>query len=109
VRNKNIAVVSANGRRQPGFRFANSAEIDGVNSGRWRFSLGLCVNVVTHFLTEGPDFMARPGPETQAKRRREQDKIEKRRAKAEKKALRKAQKQAETEVPSSEESPPESE
>ena len=34
--------------------------------------------------------MARPGPETQAKRRREQAKKEKRRAKEEKKALRKA-------------------
>ncbi len=36
--------------------------------------------------------MARPGPETQAKRRREQAKKEKRRAKEEKKALRKAEK-----------------
>ncbi len=36
--------------------------------------------------------MARPGPETQAKRRREQAKREKRRAKEEKKALRKIQK-----------------
>ena len=34
--------------------------------------------------------MARPGPETQAKRRREQAKKEKRRAKEEKKALRRA-------------------
>ncbi len=34
--------------------------------------------------------MARPGPETQAKRRREQAKKEKRRAKEEKRALRKA-------------------
>ena len=49
--------------------------------------------------------MARPGPETQAKRRREQEKIEKRRAKAEKKALRKAQKQADAEGPGSEDSP----
>jgi hypothetical protein len=35
--------------------------------------------------------MARPGPQTQAKRRREQAKKEKRRAKEEKKALRKEQ------------------
>ena len=38
--------------------------------------------------------MARPGPQTQAKRQREQKKREKRRAKEEKKALRKAQKLA---------------
>lgn len=38
--------------------------------------------------------MARPGPQTQAKRRREQAKKEKRQAKEEKKALRKAQKEA---------------
>jgi hypothetical protein len=37
--------------------------------------------------------MARPGPQTQAKRRREQAKKEKRRAKDEKKALRKAEKE----------------
>ena len=49
--------------------------------------------------------MARPGPETQAKRRREQEKIEKRKAKADKKALRKAQKQADTEISDSEDSP----
>jgi hypothetical protein len=36
--------------------------------------------------------MARPGPETQAKRRREQAKREKRSAKEEKKALKKAHK-----------------
>jgi hypothetical protein len=42
--------------------------------------------------------MARPGPETQAKRRREQAKREKRRAKEEKKALRKAQKKGGTDV-----------
>jgi hypothetical protein len=42
--------------------------------------------------------MARPGPETQAKRRREQAKKEKRRAKEEKKALRKAQKNADAEA-----------
>jgi len=39
--------------------------------------------------------MGRPGPQTQAKRRREQLKREKREAKAEKKALRKAQKELE--------------
>jgi hypothetical protein len=38
--------------------------------------------------------MARPGPQTHAKRQREQEKKEKRRAKAEKKALRKAEKAA---------------
>ncbi len=38
--------------------------------------------------------MARPGPQTQAKRRREQEKKDKRNAKLEKKALRKAQKKA---------------
>jgi hypothetical protein len=52
--------------------------------------------------------MARPGPETQAKRRREQEKIEKRRAKAEKKALRKAQKKADAEMSSPEDIPLES-
>ena len=36
--------------------------------------------------------MARPGPQTHAKRQREQAKLEKRRAKEEKKALRKAEK-----------------
>jgi len=46
---------------------------------------------------EGSVVMARPGPETQAKRRREQDKRDKRRAKEEKKALRKAQKKANAE------------
>jgi len=54
---------------------------------------------------EGPAQMARPGPETQAKRRREHEKIEKRRAKAEKMALRKAQKQADPEISSSEDRP----
>ena len=39
--------------------------------------------------------MGKPGPQTQAKRRREQVKREKREAKAEKKALRKAQKELE--------------
>ncbi len=38
--------------------------------------------------------MARPGPQTQSKRRRERAKKEKRRAKEEKKALRKEQKEA---------------
>jgi len=42
--------------------------------------------------------MARPGPQTQAKRQREQKKREKRRAKEEKKALRKAQKLAAAEA-----------
>ena len=41
--------------------------------------------------------MARPGPETQAKRRREQEKRDKRRAKEEKKALRKALKKGDVE------------
>ena len=40
--------------------------------------------------------MARPGPQTHAKRQREQAKKEKRKAKEEKKSLRKAQKIAET-------------
>ena len=39
--------------------------------------------------------MGRPGPQTQAKRRREQMKREKRLAKAEKKALRQTQKELE--------------
>jgi len=39
--------------------------------------------------------MGKPGPQTQAKRRREQMKREKREAKAEKKALQKAQKELE--------------
>jgi len=43
--------------------------------------------------------MARPGPETQAKRKREQAKAEKRRAKEEKKALRREQKRARTVEP----------
>lgn len=41
--------------------------------------------------------MGRPGPQTHAKRQREQAKKEKRRAKAEKKALRKAEKAANAE------------
>ncbi len=47
---------------------------------------------VQHFSEAMP--MGKPGPQTQAKRRREQMKREKREAKAEKKALRKAQKEA---------------
>ena len=39
--------------------------------------------------------MARPGPQTQAKRRREQEKKDKRKAKDEKKALKKALKKGE--------------
>ena len=46
-----------------------------------------------HFREATP--MGKPGPQTQAKRRREQMKREKREAKAEKKALRKAQKKLE--------------
>ena len=42
--------------------------------------------------------MGRPGPQTQAKRRREQAKKEKRKAKEEKMALRKAQKTANAEI-----------
>jgi hypothetical protein len=41
--------------------------------------------------------MGRPGPQTFAKRQREQAKKEKRRAKAEKKALRKAEKASDAE------------
>jgi len=55
-----------------------------------------CGNVRTQCSTEGVVLMARPGPQTQAKRRREQAKKEKRRAKEEKKALRKAEKEANT-------------
>ena len=54
----------------------------------------LCGNVAPHSSTKGAAVMARPGPETQAKRRREQAKKEKRMAKEEKKALRRAQKKA---------------
>ena len=43
---------------------------------------------------EGNNLMGRPGPQTHAKRQREQAKKEKRRAKEEKKALRKAEKTA---------------
>ncbi len=43
-------------------------------------------------IMNGPAFMARPGPQTQAKRRRELAKKEKRKAKEEKKVLRKEQK-----------------
>ena len=42
--------------------------------------------------------MARPGPQTFAKRQREQAKKDKRRAKEEKKALRKAEKEASKEL-----------
>ncbi len=49
--------------------------------------------------------MARPGPETQAKRRREQDKRDKRRAKQEKRALRRAQKKVNSEMTDSPETP----
>ena len=57
----------------------------------------LCVKVAADFSTEGSNSMARPGPQTHAKRQREQAKKEKRRAKEEKKALRKAEKMATTE------------
>ncbi|MFT5431261.1 MAG: hypothetical protein ACI9OJ_001940 [Myxococcota bacterium] len=51
--------------------------------------------------------MAKPGPQTQAKRRREQAKREKREAKEEKKALRKEQKTlADSEGPPSSEANP---
>jgi hypothetical protein len=47
--------------------------------------------------------MPRPGPQTQAKRRRELARLEKRRAKEERRALRKSQKamdsEASTEIP----------
>jgi hypothetical protein len=42
--------------------------------------------------------MARPGPQTHAKRQREQLKKDKRRAKDEKKALRKAEKEADGDI-----------
>jgi hypothetical protein len=42
--------------------------------------------------TNGEQFMARPTPQTQAKRRRELSKLEKRKAKEERRALRKEQK-----------------
>ncbi len=58
---------------------------------------GLCGKVAVHIATEGINCMARPGPQTHAKRQREQAKKEKRRAKEEKKALRKAEKLANTE------------
>lgn len=51
-------------------------------------------NVGTQYSKEQIALMARPGPQTQAKRQREQLKKEKRTAKEEKKALRKAQKAA---------------
>ena len=46
--------------------------------------------------------MSRPGPETMAKRQREREKAEKRRAKQEKIALRKAQKKGLIEQPTAE-------
>lgn len=46
--------------------------------------------------------MARSGPQTMAKRQREQKKMEKRRAKEEKMMLRKAQKKDEAEEPTPE-------
>jgi len=46
---------------------------------------------------EGSNPMGRPGPQTHAKRQREQAKKEKRRAKEEKKALRKAEKDVKVE------------
>jgi hypothetical protein len=57
----------------------------------------LCVKVAADISTEGSNSMARPGPQTHAKRQREQAKKEKRRAKEEKKALRKAEKMGNTE------------
>jgi ribosomal protein L12E/L44/L45/RPP1/RPP2 len=57
----------------------------------------LCGKVAADISTEGSNSMARPGPQTHAKRQREQAKKEKRRAKEEKKALRKAEKMANTE------------
>ena len=58
---------------------------------------GLCGKVIVLVATEGRSYMARPGPQTHAKRQREQAKKEKRRAKEEKKALRKAEKLANAE------------
>ena len=55
-------------------------------------------NVADHFALKESPSMARPGPQTQAKRQRELAKLEKRRAKEEKKALRKAQKKPNAEV-----------
>ena len=57
----------------------------------------LCGKVTVHIATEGSNCMARPGPQTHAKRQREQAKKEKRKAKEEKKALRKAEKMASAE------------
>ena len=56
-----------------------------------------CGMVAALFYKQGY-MMARPGPETMARRRREQAKKEKREAKEEKKALRKAQKNANPEA-----------
>jgi hypothetical protein len=68
---------------------------------QWRF----CGNVAASFPWKDYPVMARPGPETQAKRRREQDKRDKRRAKQEKRALRRAQKKANSEMTDSGETP----
>ena len=53
-------------------------------------------NVGAQYYTERTALMARPGPQTQAKRQREQTKKDKRAAKEEKRALRKAQKLADS-------------
>ena len=58
---------------------------------------GLCGKVIVLVAMEGSNCMARPGPQTHAKRQREQAKKDKRRAKEEKKALRKAEKMANAE------------
>ncbi len=57
----------------------------------------VCGKVTDSVSREGSNSMARPGPQTHAKRQREQAKKEKRRAKEEKKALRKAEKTANAE------------
>ncbi len=67
----------------------------------------LCGKVAADNSTEGSNSMARPGPQTHAKRQREQAKKEKRRAKEETKALRKAEKLGNTE-PESASTEPES-
>jgi len=51
---------------------------------------GFVVTLPSNFSRKDPHIMGRPGPQTHAKRQREQAKKEKRRAKEEKKALRKA-------------------
>ncbi len=57
----------------------------------------VCGKVTDSVSREESNSMARPGPQTHAKRQREQAKKEKRRAKEEKKALRKAEKTANAE------------